>query len=302
MFKKLTLITLRILLGILFIFSGIIKLYPIEPFELTFVDVGIASWQVAPYFARILIGLEIFLGLMLILNVRLKKFTIKATALLLIFFIVYLIYAIVTKGNDGNCGCFGTFFEMTPLQSIVKNVIMLLVLALLYKAPEQYEWKKKWIIPVLVIASISTPFILYPLDWVYYQAIDTGFVGKRLPLEKLPELKINNQPVDLNKGKHILAFFSLSCPHCKIAARKLAIIAKKTKTYPITVVFMGGDKETVELFFADTDSRFPYVMYDTEGFLDMSGPYLPSIYLVDEGVVKKRWGNLDLNVADFTIQ
>ena len=78
--------SVRILLGLIFIASGLLKLFPIEPFELNFIDLGIANWFTAPIIARGLIGFELLLGAFLIFDLAMKKFTIKATYGILIFF------------------------------------------------------------------------------------------------------------------------------------------------------------------------------------------------------------------------
>src|SRR4051812_42921577 len=117
---------ISICLGLIFIYSGYTKLVPvIETFEFTFVDIGIANWYTAPVIARLLIGLEFFLGFLLILNYHLKKFTLPFTIALLLFFIIYLCVQIATTGNNGNCGCFGEHIKMTPLEAIVKNIVMI---------------------------------------------------------------------------------------------------------------------------------------------------------------------------------
>ncbi len=303
--KKILSISLSVLLGITFIFSGIIKLYPIEPFELTFVDVGVANWTFAPYLARIVIAFEVFLGVLLLLNLRLKTFTLKATTGLLVFFTFYLLYEIITKGNNGNCGCFGTFLKMTPLQSIIKNIFLLLMVWLLHLTTETNGWSKRWIVPVLAIVSLATPFILYPLDWVYYQSIDTGFVGKKLNFEKVRSTNNALKNTQLSAGKQVVAFFTLGCPHCKIAARKLSIIQKKMPELPLTVVFMGATtnmtNKFIAGFFEETDSRFPFMVCEEDDFLKLSGPYLPSIYYLNEGVVIKRWGNLEINPDELKV-
>src|SRR5450432_1249526 len=95
-------------LGLIFLYSGYSKLTPvIETFEFTFVDVGIANWYTAPVIARLLIGLEFFLGFLLIINYNLRKFVLPFTINLLLFFIIYLLIQIAGNGNTGNCGCFG---------------------------------------------------------------------------------------------------------------------------------------------------------------------------------------------------
>src|SRR6187402_3624166 len=90
------LVVIRVILGLLFIFSGVVKINPIEPFELKFVELGVANWALAPYFARIIVGIEFFLGAMLILNIK-PKFTLYATLSLLIFFTAYLTYDLIVN-------------------------------------------------------------------------------------------------------------------------------------------------------------------------------------------------------------
>src|SRR5690554_1640604 len=116
MIKKGVLVFLCILMGAVFIFSGYTKLYPIEPFEYTFVDIGMAGWQLAPFVARLLIGLEFLIGVLLVFNLHLRKIIYKTGIALLLFFSVYLVLLIFFTGNKGNCGCFGSHLEMTPLQ------------------------------------------------------------------------------------------------------------------------------------------------------------------------------------------
>ena len=118
---KYVLVILRVLFGLFFVFSGVIKLYPIETFELTFVDLGVVSWKVAPFLARILIAYEIMLGLLIVFNFSIKL-VLKQALGLIVFFTIYLTLIMILKGDDGNCGCFGSYFYVTPSQSIIKNV------------------------------------------------------------------------------------------------------------------------------------------------------------------------------------
>ena len=50
------------IMGLVFLYSGYTKLEPIEPFEYTFVDLGVANWRIAPFMARFMIGLEFLIG------------------------------------------------------------------------------------------------------------------------------------------------------------------------------------------------------------------------------------------------
>ena len=70
-FKRISGSILSLGLGLIFIYSGYTKLYPvIETFEFTFIDIGVANWYTAPLIARLLIGLEFFIGLLLILKIK----------------------------------------------------------------------------------------------------------------------------------------------------------------------------------------------------------------------------------------
>src|SRR4051812_41160097 len=113
--KRIVGIILSVCLGLVFIYSGYSKIFPLEPFEFTFVDMGVANWYTAPIIARLLIGLEFFIGALLILNYKLRRFTIPFTVGLLSFFIIYLLIQIIKNGDTGNCGCFGESIHMTPL-------------------------------------------------------------------------------------------------------------------------------------------------------------------------------------------
>lgn len=143
-------LALRLATTVLFVFSAVAKLYPIEAFEKQLVDLGFASWTSAPYLSRALIGFEAFLGLAFLQTNYLRKFFIPATAALLVIFCIHLGYTLYITGNSGNCGCFGQLIKMTPLEALIKNVITLGLLGYLYTLTKNYE-KKKIIVPVILL-------------------------------------------------------------------------------------------------------------------------------------------------------
>ena len=93
--------TLKIFLGCIFIFSGIVKLFPIEPFEFIIVKQGIAGWETVPYLSRLIIGFEIFLGFSLLQKSYIKKIFIPAAVILLAIFTLHLFYRIHEKNSGG---------------------------------------------------------------------------------------------------------------------------------------------------------------------------------------------------------
>ena len=159
-------------MGLVFIYSGYTKLYPIEPFEFTFVDLGVAGWRSSPFIARFMIGLEFLIGFLLIFGLYIKRITIKLTIGSLIVFSVYLIFIMLSEGNNGNCGCFGTAIVMTPLQALIKNAIMLAISLVILKFYEGLNYEKigKYLFGAVIITAFALPHILNYVDFNYSEA------------------------------------------------------------------------------------------------------------------------------------
>ena len=297
MIKKILLITLSLLLGLVFIFSGLTKLYPIELFELTFIDLGVANWQTAPFISRLFIGMEFFLGIMLIFNIKLRKFTLKATIALLVAFTIYLFIQMFVEGNKGNCKCFGNYLVMTPLESIIKNLVMIGVAAFLYFMRHDITYRfQKLLIILGIIASLSLPFILNPPDFIASYRFQKETTGYKLDMDTLyTSTDIVPPKVDLRKGKHIIAFMSLTCKHCRVAAYKMHIMNKENPDIPFYFI-LNGKEENLKPFFDDTKtSNIPYMMLPKERFLELAGPSWPAIMFVNNSVVEEKPNFITLN-------
>src|SRR3989339_2170399 len=172
---------LRFILGSLFILSAISKLIPIEAFDLTIVNQGIADWNVAPYLSRFIISIELFLGISFFINPFVKKIAVPFSFLLLVVFCVHLIYLIASGSGSKNCGCFGELIPMSSLEALIKNLILLFLLFLLHK---YFIYEKKpnysfsFAVYSVVFASIFLlfqikPYNVPPKDESLIQIIDS---------------------------------------------------------------------------------------------------------------------------------
>lgn len=298
---RVLMILISIALGLVFIYSGYTKIDPvIEPFEFTFVDIGIGNWYTAPVIARLLIGLEFFIGFLLIVNYNLKRFTLPLTIGLLLFFSIYLVMQIVFSGNNGNCGCFGEHLKMTPLQAIIKNVVMIGLAIPVYMLWDGWKIKyTKMFNAFTGLTILLLPFILNPIDYTYTSNNLDEKVNYPLELNVLyqPEEpdKVEIPKVDLRKGKHVLAFMSLTCPHCRIAAKKFRLIKKNNPELPIYFV-LNGDKEKLKPFMEDTKAdNIPYSFALGKAFVQLSGTNLPRIYYLNNSIVVKKVDYFELN-------
>jgi hypothetical protein len=295
--KKILLIILSIILGLVFIFSAYVKLYPVELFELTLIDFGIANWVLAPYFARIIIASEFFIGFLLLLNIYFNRFTLRITIGILILFTVYLAWTIFKYGNIENCKCFGNFILLTPMESILKNIVLLLISLILYKLHRGIKWRfLKVIFPIIILISLSLPFILNPVDaFTTKKMFDHDELNYNLGLDVLyNNPKVVTPKEELREGKHIIAFMSLTCKHCRIGAYKMYIIKKRNPKMPFFFV-LNGDTKDLQPFFNETmATNIPYTILLGQDFVKISGLELPAIFWVNNGIVVKKCNYLNL--------
>ena len=172
--------TLRIVIALLFIVSAIAKISKGWISDFPFIDFSpyfaISTFEVkqlltlgfsdtlAPYFSRILIGIEFALGFLMLSNHFLKRITIPATVGLLSVFIIHLSYVtFLSGGNSGNCGCFGELIPMTPIEAIIKNIIAVGLLIWLWKILENDQKSNFWILTTLTLGCILGLFMLAPM-------------------------------------------------------------------------------------------------------------------------------------------
>lgn len=284
------------IIGLFFILSAVAKLFPVISFEFSLGSYGI-PWAWTPYFARTVISIELILGIFLILQYRLKKLSIPLTYLFLVFMTLVLVYRWMTAGADADCGCMGEWLKMTPLQSILKNILIVLLLFFAQKSFNitSTNTVKNYLLAILGIIAFTAPYIIEPV----YVGVNTSFDTQDAhPLDTnlfYTENQIDTPKIELLKGKHIIAFLSIKCPHCQKAANKLGIIHRQHPEYPIHL-FINGKKETVNEFRKKYDCEsIPYSILLQPQFLQLSGPNLPSIQYVKDGIIQRNVDYLDMD-------
>lgn len=128
---KIVNILVRWLVGLLFIFSGLIKAndpsglsYKMQEFFEVWGWHGLHDYTLL--FAMGMNLLEVVAGIALIVNWRLKQ-TSWLLLLLIIFFSFLTGYALLS-GKIKTCGCFGDCLPLTPLQSFIKDLLLLVLI------------------------------------------------------------------------------------------------------------------------------------------------------------------------------
>lgn len=156
---------LRVFMFALFVFSAVAKLVPVWAFEKQLVDLGFVDWCQAPILARLIIALEIALGIAILQPHYLKRIVLPATMFLLVAFCIHLVIEMVKHGAmSGNCGCFGQLIPMTPLEAFVKNILTLGILVYIYiNVTDKPKGENSFLVPFNIwLASTFMIFILIP--------------------------------------------------------------------------------------------------------------------------------------------
>jgi len=288
---------LLLLLGLaaVFLLSGISKIDSLQTFEWSFIDLGIRSFTLAAVLARLLIGLELLIAGFLLCQLFLRSFTYPLTLGLLGVFTIYLTLLLVRQGNGGNCGCFGEWIYMSPLSSIWKNVGMMAVTVLLYFLYPGKRYRQEYIVAAAVsAAALVAPFVAYPMSVGDRPAV----VSEAINMDPLYRPGIPNPSVELRKGKHVVAFMSLTCPHCRKAAYLLQLIHRQHPDIPVFLVLAGPVAYEAE-FLRETHAReVPHVLFRSpDEFLRMAGASIPAIYWISNGVIERQANYFQLDPA-----
>ena len=163
---------IRYVIAFLFLLSAVAKLYPSPYFAISTFEVKQLypmgfSEGFAPYFSRILIGIEFALGLLILQKNFLRTAVIPSTILLLAVFTTHLtIVTFVSGGNSGNCGCFGSLLPMTPIEAIIKNAVAMGLLVWLFIIlPKTGEKTHNfWVLTTVIFAAILAMFMIAPIQ------------------------------------------------------------------------------------------------------------------------------------------
>ena len=204
----------RFLVGVLFIFSGLVKAN--DPSGLSykmqeFFDVWAQNASLAHFmhwldnyalpFSIIMITLEIILGVGILLGIW-KRFFSYFLLLLIIFFAFLTGYAVLS-GKIATCGCLGDCLPLTAMQSFIKDLVLLALIIFIC-------FGVKYIKPILtpgidfIILVISVVLVL-GFQWYVLRHLP---VVDCLPFKKGKDLiELRKMPADAVPDKKDFKFF-----------------------------------------------------------------------------------------------
>ncbi len=280
---------LKVLLGLVFIVSAILKIVDMDRFEIYVYSYHFFSMNFSFIVARLAIILELVLGIGLISHC-LHKLMWWGSMAMLVGYSLLLIYAL-RLGRTDSCHCFGDFLQLDPKQSLIKNGVLM---ALFFPIFRMESWKTpfRWLIFILaVMASTIGVFVASPPD-NYTSNYDPDH---NLQAE-LFDTMLDDAPLDslnLREGKQVVCFFSTSCEYCQTAARKLSLMQQFHGFPPerITYLFMGNEEGVAGFYEQSESARYRDLLYpDVSRLVKVVNGNFPVVVLMEDGIVIREYG------------
>ncbi len=257
----------RVLVGGLFIFSGLVK--AIDPLGLTYkMEEFFEVWARENYlpalmnwlsshaftFSIIMITLEVALGVALLVGWA-RRLTLNLLLLLMLFF-TFLTSYVLFSGKIRACGCFGDCIPLTPVQTFTKDIILLLLLAILF-------WGRQYIQPLLKrnmplwLVMIATALTLYlqahviihlPLvDCLPYKPGNNILELRKMPADAVPDKYEYSFIYEKNGEQKAFSATALPDSTWQFVDRKQTLVEKGRNNVPVINDFTLRDADGIDV-------------------------------------------------------
>ncbi len=303
---KIAVNTARILVGFLFIFSGLVK--AIDPLGLAYkMQEFFEAWAADGYMKGLMMWLhehallfsvsmnffEVILGVGLLLGIW-EKLTAWFLLILMLFFTFLTSYVLFT-GKIRACGCFGDCVPLTPVQTFTKDVILLLLVLLIL-------FRRKYIKPLFSKPISLSLLLLSAFGVVFLQ----WYVLKHLPLKDCLPYKVGNDlyklrqmPADAVQDKYSYVFIyekdgvkkefaTMQDSTWKYVDRKQTLVQKGSNNVPLINDFsftsqFGND--TTEAILTQPGEYYLYFVKTVDEYPELKGK---DIRLINDMVDSKK--------------
>lgn len=275
--------------GVLFIASAVMKLFPLDYFELILVHQAGISWDMVPAFSRALLLIEFGLGAFILSGYQLKPSLVASLALLAAFQ-VFLACQIIRGEGDANCGCFGELLPLDGPSSIAKNFGFMMIGSLLLV---RVQWASSLHLKVAgpLLASLAIPVLLL-IEPLPEFSKDADF---QLDLELLSRTSFEaDSPLD--EGNKTVVVMLSSCIHCAQLSSFIATLDPAVVEDDLRIIIVG-EEAGVAYFVQETGiESFEYVRTKDRELIGAIDGTFPSVLYLEEGAVTKKWKGRDVNI------
>ena len=280
----------RIVIGLVFILSAVLKYLSIEVVDLFFFDHKLLPWVITTFLSRFLIAFEAIVGFMLVLGLY-PKLTKILTFITLIGFTIYVILKpFLFDVTQENCYCFGDLIQFSDTQTISKNIILLVMALSLSWAKVWMPKRRKLILIGIIVLVLGLTFAIKPPD--YIQAKIYGHRAEIRPeiFEYVKELD-NVKALNIDKGRKVVGWYGTGCKYCKRAAKKIDIIIERHNLNKenFVEIFGGKEKSLNEFYKVSGTEPLNNTFIPIIPFLNTTHGKMPVVLLLENGKVVKLY-------------
>jgi uncharacterized membrane protein YphA (DoxX/SURF4 family) len=288
---KLSVTIARIIVGVLFIFSGLVK--AMDPLGLTykmqeFFEVWgregyatiVMNWMYGHtfLFSIIMITLEVVLGVALLTGFR-KKLVLRALLVLMLFF-TFLTSYVLFSGKIATCGCFGDCIPLTPIQTFTKDIILLLLIIFLMLRQQYLQPLGKEMFPLMVLLlSIMGVTLLQmhvikhlPLiDCLPYKKGNDLLLLRQMPANAIPDKFEYSFVYEKNGEKKSFNANQLPDSTWSYVDRKQTLVQKGSNNVPLINDFSLTDSAGVDVTETSLSQSGLYYLFFIKDFEGSTG-------------------------------
>jgi hypothetical protein len=265
----------RFLVGGLFIFSGLIKLNdPVgtqiklhEYFEVFASDFGSFFELFIPWsleIGMVMIILELMLGVAILFLFRMNQTTIILMGLLTFFTFLTFYSAYFNKVTD--CGCFGDAIKLTPWESFIKDIILMVFAFHLFWYRKTYVSAVRsrtgygLVICTGILSAILGVYAIKNLPFIDFRAYK---IGNKIPDQMIPEELPRIEYTFGKNGETITSekFLGADQGYTYISSRVLNEEKAKAKITDYSVINPQGEDITKQTF---TGPILMFIIYNAE--------------------------------------
>ena len=292
-------LVLRIVAGLAFVISAVLKYLSIDSFDMYIYEHQLFGYVVTETLTRCLVAAEFCLGVFMIAGIFLRFTKCTMLGLLAAFTVYLLLLPYLFDVDTENCHCFGDIFAFNRWQSVVKNLVLIVLVVPINPAlPWHFRWPKLGF-AVLAVLSLAAVFTLVTPSY-----IDKALYGKEVAIDGSlfrTTMQETEEGEAMLQGRKVVCFYSTSCGYCRKAAKKVHIAMKNANIddNDVLIVFWhtNPDKPIEEFFEKSGVPPLQYVEIPTATFLDITQGSMPVIAFADNGDVKECHKYIELNEA-----
>ena len=264
-----------------------------EGFELYLFSFGAAGFDLCSVVARFIVIGEFLLGTALACGIYFRTARVLA-AIALSGFSLFLLWRVIL-GDSGSCHCMGDLIDLNPMQSLLKNLGMGLVLACCWKSRTRVFRHMNLVSALTAVAATTVVFCITPPD-IYFRK---GRISEDLSEERFKPVA---DSLGLSSGRKAICFYSASCEHCRHCASKVASIVRRHGLAPdsFPVVFMQTSEKQDSVsnaFFFEYGEKLmlPNSYLHPFTFLPITNGSMPLVVLFEDGRKVKEYDYLSID-------